>query len=305
MVSIFKQLFVLYLFIFLGWCFGKRKKSNAEKSDLLSFLLVNLLLPCKVFASFSKNFTVSYLKENYVAIFVSTSLLLLLVVFAKLASGKLSKNEYERRVYRYSLTISNYAYLGYSLVEALFGSERLTDMILYGIPFSCYTYTFGYALLTGGKGKIWKKLLNPITGAILLGYICGLLGVQLPDFVNTALHSASACVGPLSMLLTGLVLSSFAAKELIPDRGIVTFLAVRLLVMPLLIFGLCEGLGMLIELPEAVRASAIVMSCMPCGLNTVIFPKLVGEDCRLGARLALYSHVLSCITIPIWITVLL
>ena len=42
MLAVLKQLFVLYIFIFLGWFFGKRKSSNAEKSDLLSFLPVHL-----------------------------------------------------------------------------------------------------------------------------------------------------------------------------------------------------------------------------------------------------------------------
>jgi predicted permease len=49
--------------------------------------------------------------------------------------------------------------------------------------------------------------------------------------------------------------------------------------------------------------AAVMMACMPCGLNTIVFPKLVGEDCKIGARLALLTHLFSCFTIPVWLSV--
>ena len=57
MSLILQQLIVLYVFLSLGWLFGTKKPALREQTGLLSFLLVNLLLPCKVFLSFSTNFT--------------------------------------------------------------------------------------------------------------------------------------------------------------------------------------------------------------------------------------------------------
>ena len=54
-------------------------------------------------------------------------------------------------------------------------------------------------------------------------------------------------------------------------------------------------------LPESVYPAAVLMACMPCGLNTVVFPRMIGQDCRLGAKLILLSCILSCITIPFWL----
>jgi predicted permease len=80
MNALFEQLFVLYLFIFLGWGLGKRKKDAAEKSNVLSYLLVNLLFPCKIFLNYANHFTVSYIRQNYITLFVSTGILLVLVL---------------------------------------------------------------------------------------------------------------------------------------------------------------------------------------------------------------------------------
>ena len=77
---LFEQLCVLYLFVFLGWLLGRLKKDAAEKSGLRSFLLVNLFLPCKVFLNYANNFTVSYIQQNYMTLFYSIGVLLVLVL---------------------------------------------------------------------------------------------------------------------------------------------------------------------------------------------------------------------------------
>ena len=93
--------------------------------------------------------------------------------------------------------------LGYVLTEQLFGTDGLTDLILFCIPFAMYTYTFGYAMLTGRGGSL-KRLVTPLTLSIALGIVVGLTQIQIPDVIGQVLSTSSACVGPLSMVLTGI-----------------------------------------------------------------------------------------------------
>ena len=296
MSIIIQQLLVLYIFLLLGFFFGKWKREQQNRMGILSFLLVNLFLPAKVFNTFSKNFTKSYITENGKTIIVSVSLLLFLVVFSLLIAKLLTKDKYEQKVYRYSLTLANYAYMGYALCESIFGESGLTDLILFCIPFAIYTYTFGYAMLTG-NGKTLKKLLNPMTGAIILGIVFGLTGLELPNVLTSVLSSSSACVAPLSMLLVGITLSAFRVRELVCDIKAYILVAIRLLVIPATVFGLCKLFSL-----DFVIMPAVMMSCMPCGLNTIVFPKLINEDCLTGAKLAMLSHLFSVATIPLWLT---
>ena len=296
MSIIIQQLLVLYIFLLLGFFFGKWKREQQNRTGILSFLLVNLFLPAKVFNTFSKNFTKSYITENGKTIIVSVSLLLFLVVFSLLIAKLLTKDKYEQKVYRYSLTLANYAYMGYALCESIFGESGLTDLILFCIPFAIYTYTFGYAMLTG-NGKTLKKLLNPMTGAIILGIVFGLTGLELPNVLTSVLSSSSACVAPLSMLLVGITLSAFRVRELVCDIKAYILVAIRLLVIPAIVFGICKLFSL-----DFVIMPAVMMSCMPCGLNTIVFPKLINEDCLTGAKLAMLSHLFSVATIPLWLT---
>ena len=303
MSALFEQLFVLYLFIFLGWLLGKLKKGVADKSSLLSFLLVNLFFPCKLFLNYANNFTVSYIRQNYMTLFISTGILLVLVLIGQLLPKMLTKHSYERKVYSYNTTITNYAYFGYVLVEQVFGEAAMNNMMVYCIPCSLYCYTFGVSMLMDRKVSA-KSLCNTITISIGLGIVWGLLQLPLPGAVEIVMKNASSCVGPVSMVLVGLVLSGFTAKDLMPNRSAVVFCLVRLLPVPLVVFGLCKLLGCVMTLPDAVYPYAVLMACMPCGLNPVVFPKLIGQDCRLGAKLILLSSILSCATIPLWLWII-
>ena len=299
MQIVFKQLSVLYIFLIAGFLIGRIKKDKASHADILSVLLVNILLPCKVFNTFANNFSVEYFKANYILPLAALVLLSVLVVVSRFGSRLLTKHKYEQKVYMYSFAITNYAYLGYALIGSVFGDAVLAQFMLFAIPFIIYTYTVGYVLLTGGK-KPLKKLLNPITVAIVLGIIFGLTGLKVPDVIGSAVSAASACVGPLSMILTGITLSTFALKELVTDKTAYIFSAIRLLVIPAIAYTVCRLLRL-----ELLAPMVLIITCMPCGLNTIVFPKLIGEDCKPGARLALITHVFSIATLPFWLSLIL
>ena len=299
MQIVFGQLSILYIFLLSGWLIGKIKKEKADHADILSVLLVNILLPCKVFSTFANNFSVPYFLENYTLPLGALVLLLILAVFSHFASKLMSRKKYEQKVYNYSFVITNYGYLGYALIEGVFGEDVLAKFMLFAIPFIIYTYTAGFMLLTGGE-KPLKRLLNPITFSIVLGVIVGVFGVRLPEVLSSAIDMGSACVGPLSMLLTGITLSTFALKELVADKKAYIFSAFRLVVIPALAFLICRALGLKMLLPMV-----LIITCMPCGLNTIVFPKLIGEDCKCGARLALITHVFSVATLPFWLSLIL
>ena len=297
------QLMILFAFILCGFIIGRIKRVPREKSSVISLLLVNLLLPAKIFLNFSQQCTVEYFTKSYTTLFVSTALLLLLVFVSWLISKPLTKQPYERKVYRYSFAISNYAYLGYVFVENTLGAAALTDMILFCIPFAFYTYTFGYSLLSN-KPKSWKNMITPMTVAIALGMVFGMCNIPLPSFCTSILNLASGCVGPLSMIVTGLVISSFTFKELLPDFKTVIFSLIRLVAIPAFLLGICFVCELVVPLPRAVYPAVVIMGCMPCGLNTIVFPSMVGEDCRMGARFVLLSHILCLATIPFWMWII-
>ena len=301
MEALMKQLMVLYIFIIAGMILGWWRKDMAQKSSLLSFLTVNLLLPCKMLLNFSRNFTVAYLKTNYVTIFISIGILVMLLLIGGLVGKMLSKKDkYGQKVYKYSVTVSNYAYFGYVLMENAFGEAALNNMMVFCLPFSLYCYTFGVALLMDKKVSL-RSLLTPTPIAIAAGIALGLTGVQLPGVITTVASSASAAMGPITMLLVGLVLSGFSLKEMLPNWQALVFSVIKLVILPAIVFGICKALSFFVTLPGSVYPVAVFVAAMPCGLNPVIYPKLIGKDCSMGAKLIPLTALLSVVTIPLWL----
>jgi len=293
MITVFEQVFTLFLFAAAGYALSKSGVVNPSHSKLLSTLLVYVFLPCNIFRTFAANCTAAYLTDNYHTVLASLLVLLVLAVVMEFVSHLFSHEDYERKIYRYSLIIANYGYMGYALAESLLGTVKLMNVMMFAMPLSVYTYTVGFSSLTKRKLSL-RKLVNPVNLSMVLGIAVGLTGLPLPEVLSGAVGKASGCMAPVSMLMAGIVISEFRLRDLLRQPRLYALVALRLVGIPLALGGLLSLLGR----PEIVEA-AVVLLAMPCGLNTIVFPKMVGENCEIGAGLALISNVLACVTIPI------
>ena len=296
MTAVFEQVFILLIFALIGYTLGKTRVVDADKTKLLSALEFYVFLPSVAFNTFSTRFTVFYLKEKYLLILISIGLLLIISVMASLIAPLLHKDPYQRRVYKYSLTVPNYGYIGYALTESLFGSAVLMDMMIFVLPLALYTYTVGYALLTNQTDKkhLAKQLLNPSLIAVCLGSVFGLTGLTVRSVLSQVLQKSAACMSPVSMLLIGIVISQFQLKELLLNKRSYFICAMRLLIIPAIVFLLLKITGLQIAI-----TTAVITYCLPCGSNPIVYGKLTGQDCKTGASLSLLSTILALLTIPL------
>lgn len=319
MQAVFVQIFLLMLFIAIGYILCKTGKADKSHSKLLSVLGFHIFLPANVFKTFSNYFTVEYLSEKYPLVLICAVFVVVMMLAGIPISKLMSKDDYQQAVYRYSLISSNYGYVGYTLAQSIFGETMLMNVMMFAVPLSIYTYSVGYCMLTKTKLS-FKRLLNPVNIALVAGALVGLLkpyvvalftthlpgfaawltpvGTPVVDFITNFLNKAQACMGPISMLLTGMVISEYKFKDMLSQRSVYVMAALRLIVIP---FAVC-GLLLLLGLKDFLTPT-LIMLALPCGLNTIVFPKLVGEDCKTGAALACITSVLCCITIPftLWV----
>jgi len=294
MITVVNNVAILILFAFIGWLLCKGKVLSKENAKTLSVLEVWLFLPCKMFKSFSSNFTMQYVSEKYTLFIVSIAVLAVLVFLVWLIVPKFIKDNDEQRICRYSLVVANYGYMGYALAESLYGEFVLLDMMLFAIPVSLYIYTEGYRMLTGMEKLSLKRIINPVVVAIIAGMIFGLTQIKLPGVFMSVINNASACMSPVSMLLAGMLISSFNPKELISDKRVYVISALRLLILPFII---CFILSRFCS-KETVMAAMLIYS-MPCGMNTIIFQNIVGNNSKIGVSIPFVSALLSIITIPV------
>lgn len=102
-------------------------------------------------------------------------------------------------------------------------------------------------------------------------------------------------MSPIAMMLTGITIASIDLSKVFRSWNIYLLTVLRLVVYPLV------GLAVLIllPLPNVYKICAVCALAMPLGLSNVVIPAAYGMDTTKAAAMALVSHVLSIITIPL------
>lgn len=283
-----------------GFLLKRGKLLPDNSAQVLSKLEMLVILPALNYKVFAANFNRSVLREMGGTMLWGLVLLSIVFALAILLSRFFAKDRNTRDIYTYSFTIPNYGYVGYALMAALYGETMLFRMMIFVLPISVFTYTIGMYLLLPYKTITWKRLLNPSFLGILLGLLVGLFEIPMPAVITQAAASASACMAPLAMILTGFVIGSRQIKTLLTDTKVYIACAFRLLILP----GLALILFRTIPAPRELAIIVVVYLSMPMGLNTIVFPESAGADSSVGAKMALISNVAGLFTIPLMLSLL-
>ncbi len=115
---------------------------------------------------------------------------------------------------------SNAAYMGFPLIQAIFGDEGLMYASVYVTVFNILLWTIGYAVVSGQPDmkKVAKAVLtNPVLYAVVLGLVIYLCRIPVPSVIQSPLAYIGNMNTPISMLITGLlsgtVLLIFSARN--------------------------------------------------------------------------------------------
>lgn len=292
------QMFVLFTFMALGYFLNWKGILPLNTSIAVSRLETNVLVPCLVFNTFYKYCTIENMKEKWLYIVYGTAIMLVSIVLGVVLSRVFAKDDYLRKIYTYSFAVANFSFMGNAVVLGIFGEDVLFDYMIFTLPLCLYVYSFGTAsLIPKEKDKrfSFKVFLNPICVSMLLGALAGLSGIPLPKFLVTSIAQAGACMSPLAMILTGFVVANYSFKTLASKGRIYVASILRLIVIPLAFVLVLK----LLNTDSTIIMLTLCATAMPLGLNTVVFPAAYGGDTTPGASMALISHIMSIITIPI------
>ncbi len=304
------QMLNMFFLIIVGFIL-KRAKILPDNSDTtISRLQTYALVPALNLINQAKKCTVESFMGNshlllyglilvVVAIGISYPLSLL---FAK--KSKDAKEIYQRQIYKYSLAFGNYGYVGNFLVLGIWGQDMLFKYLLFTFIPGIFCYAWGMYILipksqnsSGILENLKNSLLKPPFVSLVIGMILGLTGIgkYIPSFLDTALTNAGNCMGPLAMILAGVVIGGYNFKEIILFKKIYIVSLLRLIILPAIFVGTLK----LINTPTEVILLVLVAFAAPIGMNTIVYPAAFGGDTKTGASMALISSILSVITIPL------
>lgn len=290
----------LFSFIVIGYILSRWKFVPDNAQAVLSKLENCVFIPALVLDTFINNFTVQKIGTASELLLQSLALAVIAIALSLICVRFCSKDQYEQKIYTYGLCFSNFGFMGNAVVSALY-PEIFMEYLIFTLPLWTLIYLWGVpTLLIGDSGKQslkqrLKNFANPMFVCMLLGMVIGLLSIPIPDFIGSAVTAAGSCMSPIAMLLTGMTIARFDLRQVLRIKGVYLVTALRLIVFPLLFLGVM----LLIPFPKTFATCAICSLAMPLGLNTIIVPSALGKDTKVASGMALVSHVLACVTIPV------
>lgn len=291
----------LFTFIALGYYLMKGKHVPDSSPAILSRLENMVFIPALVLKTFLENFRMDQLSQAGELLLQSLLLAIAVISLSLLCVRLCTKDRFLRSIYLYGLCFSNFGFMGNAIVSALF-PDILLDYILFTLPFWTLIYLWGVPVLLMGKPgetvPLKQRLYNfrnPMFIGMIIGMVVGLLELPVPRFLTSAIASAGECMSPVAMLLTGMTVARYDLKKILGVPSVYSVTALRLVVFPSVFLVLLSWM----PLSRTFALCATCVLAMPLGLNTIIVPNALGKDTSVAAGMALVSHVLSCLTIPV------
>ena len=288
---------MLLIFIGIGYFLRWHHDLPDDAGRVLSLLCTLVFLPAYFITNLSKNITMEVLEEKARLVGSGIVFVLVAILLAYGLSKPFARDKIQRNSLVYAFAIPNYGYFGYPVIEGVFGNAVLADVMVFLIPMSLTTNSFGYSLFVGdGKVPLKKVLLTPMVISLGIGVAVGLSGVTLPPFIDSALKGLGGCMSPCSMLLAGFMLGKFPLKDLLKGWRPYVYSAIRLIGIPL-IFGAilmaCNIKGQYLMMP-------LLVAGIPLGLNLVVYPESQGYEKQASenAKLCFVSYLLALLVLP-------
>ncbi|AKL93759.1 permease [Clostridium aceticum] len=297
----FNQILILFLTMMIGYGAKKLKYTDNTLNKGLSNLILHITLPAMIIKSMQFEFSKELFFTSMKVIILSL-LVYAIVIGISFYLPKVLKVEGKKRdVFQFMLIFSNVGYMGYPIVDAIYGEIGVFYTALYNIPFNFIMLTFGVYVLrrsSGGvRGKVdYKKvLLNPGILAVGLGFSFFLLSIKLPLPIYQTLDTLGSTTTPLAMLVIGSFLADMSLREVFKEEKILWIALARLVILPAIVMGILWVMGvrgLMLGIP-------VVITAMPAAANAAVFATLYDSDHYLASKGIFLTTALSLVTIPL------
>ncbi len=296
-ISVFNVMVMMMLLLLVGVAVAKTGVVDAETNRRLTrFALV--VPQSAVILSSAINLQLEMTPGKVLAVLAAAvAMYVLLVALGLLAPRMYRFPPKDRGLFSFLAIFGNVAYMGFPLVQALFGSDAVFYAALLNIPFNCLTYTLGVRLVSGGteKGTLdWRQLVNPPLVSSVLAIAIIFLPIDWPGPVAQAVEKLGDMILPLSMVIIGASLGTQKLKDVLGDWRVYAYAPVRLIIAPVLLWLVLRPFiqdGLLLNVIVLVGAT-------PSAAMAAMLSIEYGGDERLASRAIFVSTVLSVLTIP-------
>ncbi|MEN9436696.1 MAG: hypothetical protein RIR09_1351 [Pseudomonadota bacterium] len=295
----------LFVLVFVGYALVLWGNWPKSVSEALTRFVFSIALPALLFHLMSDMSKLPPVDARLLIAFFGSCL----IVFAigRVVAARFFKLDgVSQSVFALGGVFSNNVLLGLPLAKVALGDAALPSVALV-LVFNALTLwtlvTVSVEWARHGSFSLagfWKTAkgvaTNPIVASIVLGTLFGLTGLQLPSLAEVPLAMVSQAAAPLALVALGMGLAEFDVR--LGWRQSVAICAIKLVVQPLVVWGLAKLLG----LPPMETQVVVLLGSIAVGANVYLMSRQFKVmEGPVAASLVL-STALASITTPLFLT---
>lgn len=299
---------LLLLMAVPGFLIVKLKMVPAEGAA--KFISVMLIYVCQPFITFNSFLNTDFDRNiliNLIAVLIFTGVFTSLMIGIGNLIFLWVKDRDTRGLFSYAGAFGNIGFMCIPFLQILMPGNN--EVILYAtasiVSFNLVAWTLGNYLITGERKHISlkKAIINPPTLAFLIALPLFLFNLNF-NAAPSLTGLAKVCrlfadlVGPLAMIMLGIKIAEMNFKTLFSDPGVYLAAAVKLLLAPVVAFGLMMLMTTFMDVAE-IRLNLIALAAMPSANNIMMFCTVYDKDADVAAKCVGISTVLSIVTMPL------
>ena len=291
------QIVSLFIVMVIGYALNKCKVLNSDVNAKLVKLVINVAMPAQIITAFVSNqgivsnaevisvFGISFLMH---AIYFIIALIFVFGLFVK---------KEQRGTYYFMMMFGNVGFMGFPVIEAIFGKECLIYAVIFNLVFQVLVYSVGIIIIRRPDIPFSpKKLLNMPLVSAGIAIVLFFLKIKLPGPINSSLGYLGNITTPMAMIILGSIIANMKIRELFDEWRVYAFAVFKLLLVPIVAIVLLKYIPIK---SEVVKGCMIVLSAMPVATNASMLAIEYDGDMNLTSKGIFFTTLLCMLTIPL------
>ncbi len=288
-------IFPLVALMAVGFGAKHLKKVSKDTVSQCNSLMFKLFLPILLFNNVrntSLDSIMNFEVFGFVLVFVTLSFIITTIIIMKV-----EKDNSKRGVMIQGICRSNYALFGLPLIELLHPGQDLgiaAALVAIVIPIYNIYSVIILTVFNGGEIKIKKILKNLVSNTLIIGTLCGvivlLLGVKMPQMLDSTFNNFAVIATPLALFMLGASFDMSRVKKIGKQLAIIC--AGRLVILPTIVVGIAILMGFRgIEL-----TCLMVIFYSPTAASSYVMAVEMGGDGDLAAGTVVMTTMLCVVS---------
>ena len=300
---IINQMLVLFMVMIVGYIANKKNILDSEMDKKLSSLILNITAPALILSSVVNRSQDGDPKLVLYVFILAIILYLILPLIGILLTRILKVPKEDRNLYQFMTIFSNIGYMGFPVIQSIFGSDAVFFAAIVNLVFNVFCYSYGIYLISNSNKLSFnlKVLINPGIIVSVIAIIIYITNIKVLLIIKETASMIGPITTPLAMMLIGSSLAQIPVKEVFSEKRLYLYTFLKQIIIPMIFFVILKCF----VTNELILGIIIIISAMPIGSIAIMFCNEYEGNVNLASKAIFITTLCSVVTVPILVYTLL